>query len=891
MGIELGSRLGAYEIVSLLGVGGMGEVYRARDTKLQRDVALKVLPDAFSSDPERLARFEREAQLLASLNHPNIAVIHGVEEGRPVHRTSPGADGSPPGSASSVRALVLELIDGETLAERLARGALPLGEAVEIAQQITVALAAAHEHSVIHRDLKPANIKIRADGTVKVLDFGLAKALESAQASSSPAAATLISPAMTRHDMILGTAAYMSPEQARGRAADERSDIWAFGCVLFEMLAGGRVFGGDEISDTMAAVLRAEPEWARLPVDTPPNIRRLLRRCLEKDPKRRLADVRDARLELDEAADVAPVAVAPSSRSAWRERAAWTVAALSLVAAIVAAALLRPRTAQVAAPVSRQLSIMPPENTRLVVEQRPFAISPDGRQLVFVAAGTDGVSRLWVRPLDSLTANVLPGTELAIAPFWSPDSRFIGFFADGKLQRTDARGGPAQLLTEAPSTFGVAGSWSAEDVILFGGGIGEPIQQISALGGQATTVVPAAGALATEPFFLPDGRRFLYTVFIGPVAAKVFLGSLDGGDPRFLFDTNSGAVQASGHLVYVKAGELIAQPFDATLGSVTGAGAAIAEPVPGTSITFSASNDGTLVYRRTGQLNRLVWVDRAGKQAAVAAPVSAYGAWSLSSDDQRVAFDRTNGSGMDVWIFDIQRQIPSRLTTRTTLSNVPIWSPDDDTIAFATLGDIGLDIYRRAGSGAGDDEPLVKLDAQPIVFPSDWSPDGKVLTYYRTSDETNLDTWMLPLEPGSQPIAFLQSRFNESQGQFSPDGKWFAYVSDQSGQPQVYVTGFPTPGGREQVSMAGGVQPRWRPDGRELFYLAPDGNLMAVAVQLGDTFTAETPRVLFATTLQRDALRQTYEVSSDGARFLLQVPVETSPSFTVVLDWPALLSR
>jgi Tol biopolymer transport system component len=853
----------------------MGEVWKARDAKLNRDVALKVLPEAFTRDSERIARLTREAQVLASLNHSNIAAIHGLED-------------------SAVHALVLEFVDGPTLADRIAGRPLPIDEALSIARQLTDALEAAHGQGVIHRDLKPANIKVRPDGMVKVLDFGLAKALDTVPGpglahSVSP---TITSPAMTRAGVVLGTAAYMSPEQARGRQADERSDIWAFGCVLFEMLTGRRVFEADEVSDTMAAVLRAEPSWRDLPATTPPSVRRLLQRCLEKDPKRRLADIRDARLEIDERDDQG--AVARPSRFEGREQLAWGVAALGIVATALVGWLLWQRGAPPAQSSASQFVILPPERTSFGADATA-AISPDGRSLVFTAAGAGEPPRLWVRSLDSLVATMLSGTDAARMPFWSPDSASIGFFAGGKLKRVDAQGGPVQTLADVDLSFQFGGTWNRDGVILFSPGFNRPIYRVSARGGgEPTPVTNREGTdknLHGGPFFLPDGRHFLFSAARGPTNHDIQVASIDAPDGVNLLTAESPAVYASGYLLYLKDGALQAHPFDAATRTLTG------EPVPVPAsgafvgdVAFSASNEGTLLHQPQSAQSELVWIDRKGSRVGVAAPASAYLDADLSKDGKWVAFTRWATTIQDVWVADLERQITSRFTTEPPLNNVPIWSPDNRTIAFATTRNGGLDIYQGTVGSTSDQQEMLRLSAPPIVFPSDWSRDGRYLMYYRSDPKSQLDTWVLPLAGDRTPTKLLGSGFNESQGQFAPNGKWIAYVSDESGQAQVWVQAFPTPARRIQVSTTGGAQPRWRPDGNELFYLAMDGSLMSVSVKAGDTFTAGTPRVLFPTRLDPRSLRQRYSVSPDGERFLFQAPVETAKdAMTVVLNWPALL--
>ena len=857
----------------------MGQVFRARDTKLDRDVALKILPEAFAHDVDRLARFQREAKTLASLNHPNIAAIYGLEE------------------SGGVTALVMELVEGDDLSQRIVRGAMPLDEALPIAKQIAEALEVAHEQGIIHRDLKPANIKVRADGTVKVLDFGLAKAMDPAAAmspglSQSP---TITTPAMTQAGVILGTAAYMAPEQAKGKSADKRSDIWAFGCVLFEMLTGRRAFDGEEVSDTLAAVLRAEPDQNALPAATPASVRRLLRRCLEKNPKRRLADIRDARLELDEASSE-PLAETPRAgrRSPWRERIAWSLALVGLVLGIAAAAWLWER--ETPSVPTAQFAILPPNDTAFAPDAETVAVAPDGRSVVFAAGGSDAPWQLWLRSIDGLNVRPLAGTEGARRPFWSGDGRSIGFFADGKLKRVDAGGGPVRPLADVDATFTLGGTWNSGGIILFAPSFGRPIMRMSASGGASTSVTnlkQGETVVHNSPFFLPDGRHFIYSAATGPTTHVVYFASLDGGEPVRLVETNSPAQYAEpGYLLYVIGKALMAHPFDAQHGTLVGEPVSVAISVVLGGVVFSASTTRTLMYRPTSTTNELVWVDRQGHRTGVAAPVAAYEAIALSPDGKRIAFDRYSSTDQDVWVHDIERQLSSRFTTQGPFNNVPVWAPDGGTIAFATGRNGGIDIYQRKFGATGDDDAVLRVNAIPILFPSDWSRDGKYLMYYCTDTNTRLDTWVLPLFGDRTPIKILGTPYNESQGQFAPDGKSFAFVSDDEGQPQVYLQSFPSPTRRAKVSTGGGTQPRWRPDGRELFYLAPDGKMMSVSIRGNDTLETDAPRLLFNTPLDSRALRQSYAVSPDGQRFLLQMPsASSSATLTVVLNWPGLLPR
>ena len=902
--VASGTRLGPYEIVCAIGAGGMGEVYRAHDAKLNRDVALKVLPEAFALDPDRLARFKREAQILASLNHPNIAAIHGFEE----------SDGVP--------ALVLELVEGPTLADRIAQGPIPLDDALPIARQIAEALEAAHEHGIIHRDLKPANIKVRPDGTVKVLDFGLAKALESttvrADLTHSP---TITSPAMTRKGVILGTAAYMSPEQAKGRPADRRSDLWAFGCVLYEMLTGRKAFNGEEVTDTLAAVLHSDPDWRVLPGATPVALRRLLRRCLVKDLKGRIADASTARLEIDDALAPAATAdgqavLAPPRRLWHRGGVAWLAAAALLFAALALGIVAYVRRAAEDAPAFRAL-IPAPENTVLGGKNLPsdsqglsIALSPNGRHLVFGATSADGVWRLWVRPLDGGSAQLLAGTENGIRPFWSPDGRSVAFFADNKLKRVDIAGGRVLTVCEHPDFYrGGGGTWNADEVILFATALGRRrsgrLHRVPATGGTATAVTTidtkAVYSLDSAPFFLPDGRHFLYT-HTSTETPSVYVRSIDGPE-TLLLEGVANAQYAQGRLLFLRGTTLMAQPFDAGGGVLMAEAAPVVEgiaidPNSRTGL-FSVSATGLLAYQAGtgGMVSQLTWFDRTGKAAGVLGEQADYNTVNLSQDGTRAAVSLRDASGnMDVWVVDVVRGIRTRFTFDPDNENQGIWSPDGTRIVFDSARKGGRrDLYQKAAHGGGTEDDVI--DTSPVnKYPTSWSADGRFLLYNSTEStpRTGNDLWVMPLFGDRKPRAFLQTAFLETRAQFGPDGRWVAYQSNESGRNEVYVAPFPGPGGKWQVSTAGGGSPRWRRDGTELFYVALDGKLMAAAVSSrGSTFDVGAVRALFNGRMRDQLLGIPYDVTADGQRFLVNTLVEqTAPSsITLVVNWPSLLKK
>jgi serine/threonine protein kinase/Tol biopolymer transport system component len=874
-----GTRLGPYEILAKLGEGGMGEVYRATDTNLKRQVAIKVLPESVVGDAERLARFQREAEVLAALNHPNIAAIYGLER------------------SGGTSALVMELVEGPTLADRIASGAsaghakMPLDEALPIARQIAEALGAAHEQGIVHRDLKPANVKVRDDGTVKVLDFGLAKALDTDRASAPADASmspTITSPAMTQAGIILGTAAYMSPEQARGRRVDKRADIWAFGCVLYEMLAGTRPFQGDDLTETLASVVKDQPDLSRVPS----TVRRLLAKCLEKDPARRLRDLGDAWDLLDDPARLpAPAAPPAPVRARWPLALGVGVAAAAV--AFGAAWTVFSRTSPTPSDVQRFKLDLPASTGDL----HSLAMSPDGRYLA-MALSVNGTRRLWLRPIGSFEAHPIPASDGAMFPFWSPDSRDVAFFAQGKLKRAAVAGGPPVIVCDASD--GRGGSWNQDDVIVFAPNGFPAIQRVPASGGSPVDVTKPGSRF---PVFLPDGRHFvyLYTGGESPSDQGIRLASLDGKeDVRLLPDSSSVSV-ANGHVVFIRGGTLMAQPIDAQTGRLAGDATPIADDVSFGGVRsyglMTMSSAGVLVYA-SGQgvrtTTQLTWLDREGRRLGTVGDQGAIQDPSLSPDGRAVAFFRLEASVPGLWLRALDRGVEQRFTTDAPGLD-PIWSPRGDQIAFQSRGDL----FEKSTDGSGTAQVLVKDGTSKTA--SDWSRDGRYLVFLWQSPATLIDVWVLPRESsGQKPFPFLQSPANEHHARLSPDGRWIAYASDESGRDEVYVRPFPSGDGRWQMSSDGGTEPRWRGDGKELFFIAADRKMMAAAVSADTTGPSPVFRPGAATPLFDTQTRPVnlfswaYDVSSDGARFLLAAPVGASaaaPALNVVVNWEAELKR
>jgi eukaryotic-like serine/threonine-protein kinase len=886
LALTAGTRLGVYQITAPIGEGGMGQVWRATDTTLGRQVAIKILPDAFAADPERLARFEREAKTLASLNHPHIAAIYGFEK------------------SSGVHALVMELIEGDDLSQRIKKGAIPLDEALPIAKQIAEALEAAHEQGIIHRDLKPANIKVRADGTVKVLDFGLAKAMD-APAGSSPHVSqspTITTPAMTQAGMILGTAAYMAPEQAKGRPVDRRADIWAFGAVLFEMLSGTRAFRGEDVTDTIVSVISKEPDWSAVPAATPARLRQLLTRCLKKDAKTRLQAIGDARVPIDELLSGAPedwggsLPAIPTTTASSRGRLPWMVAAAAVVGMIALAvpAVRYLRQPAPSTPPEMRLEIATPA-TDVPLD---FALSPDGRSLVFVASG-DGPTRLWLRPFDQTEARPLAGTEGASYPFWSPDGRSVGFFANTRLLRLDIAGGAPDVLATLTGVSN-GGSWSTDGSIVFSRQLTGPLWRVPGTGGDPVAVTqldPPRQISHRHPQFLPDGRQFLFHAEGAPETAGIYLGSLDGGAPTRLTAADSaGAFLPPDRVVFVRQGTLVARRLDLTGRALTGEPVTLAEGV-GVDRYFrggvAVSGARQVAYRAAGESStrQLTWLDRTGKSVGVAGEPDAsdLSTPALSPDGRRVAMRRAVQGNLDIWLLDFLRTGLTRLTFHAAGEYSPVWSPDGIRIAFNSNRTGAYNLYVKSSNGAGAEVRLGPPANNKA--PTDWSADGRWLLYWEVHPTTGRDAWALDMtSPDYTPRVIANTPAEEAIPALSPDGRWVAYQTNESGRFEVVVQSFPDAGGKWQVSTAGGVAPGWRADGKELFFLAPDSTLMAAPViALGASFEAGTPVALFRTRSVEGGSttgQKHYAVARDG-RFLINQPVAdaTAAPITLILNW------
>ena len=903
MRLNPGTRLGPYEIVSTVGAGGMGEVWRARDTRFNRVVAIKVLPAAFASDADRLRRFEIEALATSALNHPNILTIHDI--------------GTAPPEFEDVPYIVTELLAGADLRAQLTTdsegSALPVRMVIDYGRQIAAGLAAAHEKGIVHRDLKPENLFVTTDGRVKILDFGLAK-LKSHQVAGTHSQAPT-QKQITDPGVVMGTVGYMSPEQVRGQEPDHRADIFSFGAILYEMLSGRRAFSGGSAIEVMNAILKEDPpELTATNRRVPRGLEQLIRRCLEKKPDQRFHSAHDLgyaleALSISSGAQLQTQAALPIQDEArprlmGSPRLAWAIAAALLLVTlgVIWAYVTSPRSADARV---MKFSILPPEKSSF----GQIAVSPDGRHLAFTAM-TGGKLQLWVRALDVVDAKPLTGTQNALFPFWSPDSRSIGFFADGWLKKTDVTGGPVQTLCEVPVPLG--GTWSREGVILFGQ-MPAGLLRISATGGEVAQVTTYDRSRQEfshlYPTFLPDGRHFLYSISSEVKETRgVYLGSLDGTVKRRLLDREpvikympavSGDTSSGpGWLVFARDGALVAQPFDARRLEFSGEPFSVSDQVGSdlgftSYFTFSVSDNGVLVFdpSRGRQRQQYRWMDRRGQQIkSLDVDAGIFQFW-LSPDERRFVADRIDPQTgtYDLWLYDVTGGNAARFTFGPQHDFGPVWSPDGSRIVWTSSPDGISNLYQKASSLAGEETLFLKSDY--TKWPTDWSRDGRLIVYCQIDPKSKTDVWILPVTGAGEgkPVPAVVTEANEGAGTLSPDQHWLAYVSDMSGRNEVYVQSYPGGGGKRQVSIGGGDNPRWRQDGRELFYYAGDGKLMAAPVKSGESFETGAAVSLFEFRSGTTPGFQPYAVTSDGQRFLIDAVVEAQPNapLTVVVNWPA----
>ncbi len=878
MGLTSGTKLGPYEILSPLGAGGMGEVYRARDTRLGREVALKVLPPAFADDNERMARFRREAQVLASLNHPNIAIIHGMEESGGFH------------------ALVMELVEGSTLAERIAQGGIPADEALLIARQVAEGLEIAHEKGIVHRDLKPANIKLTPDGKVKILDFGLAKPQDGRDSGSSLSDSPTVTSQNTRAGVILGTAPYMSPEQAKGKRVDTRTDVWAFGCVLFEMLTGHATFEGETVTDALASVVKDEPKWTSLPAKIPPRIRQLLRRCLDKDPKHRLQAIGEARIALEEKPEDAEAQPpAPPPAPGWFRRGLGPLGAAGVAIAVLCIVFLF----QNRSPQAERMQFAIP----LPAEVSNLALSEDGRMFAYVARDdASGRNALYVQRLGSTSAEELAGTEGASYPFWSPDNAYVAFFANGKLKKVSSSGGVPQVLTSA--TFGRGGAWSRRGVIVYTPDTGTPLWRVNADGTGAAPLTDKL-YLPSEythrwPVFLPDGKHFLFWAGIyqsAPQVSGIYLSSLDAKDKKFILPALSNPGYANGHLYYVDQRRMLCVvPFDAARGAVTGESTVISDRIAFQPSVFwgafTAGGNDTVVYDTSvgSALSALTWYDRSGKELGRVGDPGVLSNPSISPDGTRATVDVADlkEASVDIWIRDLDHNTGSRFTFDRNEEVTGVWSRDGTKVAFRAFHANSVDLAVKNIAGLQSQIVAWTASNADDIFPNAWAPDGKKILC--TIQPATGGTELVMVDPDSKKITpFFSSNTPANDGQISPDGKWVAYSSNESGEWEIYVTSFPAAEGKWQVSRTGGTEPRWKADGQELFYIDSKSMLTAIPISAEGSISFGSPSQLFpirgrAAISSSDTF--TYDVAKDGRRFLVNryVKPEHVEPLTVVLN-------
>jgi eukaryotic-like serine/threonine-protein kinase len=880
-------KLGPYEVVSAIGAGGMGEVYRAKDPRLGREVAIKVLPASMSQDSDRLRRFEQEAKAAGVLNHPNITAVYDI------------------GSVDGAPYVVQELLEGETLRAELAAGRFSARKAIDFALQIAQGLAAAHEKGIVHRDLKPENLFVTKDGRVKILDFGLAKLTQVERDNLATNLPTAAAVAVTEPGVVMGTLGYMSPEQVKGKPADARSDIFAFGAILYEMLSGKRAFHGDSAGETMASILKEEPaDLSITNQNISPGLERIVRHCLEKNPERRFQSASDIAFALqtlsDSSGGVIPGALAPRARRI-PQALVWGVAGLVAGGVLAALLLVGRRSPAVSAGRPIRFEVPAPQEQRVV---GTIAISQDGSRLAFTGREPSGAMALWVRELSDPNAQMLRGTEGAELPFWSPDGKSIGFFANGELKRVAISGGPPQ--TVAPTTADVRGaSWSADGRIVFAPTFSGPLMQVSVSGGKVTpaTKLDKARNEGTHrwPWFLPDGRHFLYYAAgsTGVEPGEIFVADLDSGSVKHITQSSSLVVYASpGYLVFVRGSTLVAQPFDADRMEVRGEAAPLGVDLPSNSSTsgqraLSASLNDILSWRTQASLtSQPVVLDRQGREVGRLAEPGAWYFPRLSPDGQRLAAARSiaNNTVGDIWEVDIARNIATRMTLDPADHENPVWSADGTRIAFTSdrKGASG-DLYVMRADQPGSDELLLASEGAKTT--GSWSPDGRTLIFEISTAQSRQDLWLLPVEGDRKPVPFLATPFAERNARFSPDGRWVAYASDVSGAPEIYVRPFRESGGTWRVSNRGGQTPSWRGDGREIYYLAPDDTLMAAPVTNTSPFETGPSAPLFKIAVSESPDAQ-YDVFPDGKRFVVNQRISARDEpINVLVHWPAALKK
>jgi serine/threonine-protein kinase len=878
MSFTTGTRIGPYEITSPLGEGGMGVVYRAHDTKLERDVAIKALPDAFANDSDRLQRFQREAQVLASLNHPNIAHIYGLEE------------------SAKTCCIVMELVEGETLQERIKRGPVPIEETLAIAKQIAEALEAAHEKGIIHRDLKPANIKFTASGQVKVLDFGLAKAFQEQRVTTLSNSPTLLNASMP--GVILGTAAYMSPEQARGREVDRTTDVWAFGCVLYEMLTGRSAFEGEDVTEIIGRIVAAEPDWKRLPDGTPMSVQRLLRRALRKDSRQRLGDIRDARIEIEDALTGSATeqigVTIPAAIAVRDKKREWIFGALGCVAIIALLIVLWApwRTITPAAPLRISSELGADVGlASSVLGNSALALSPDGSILAFVAA-KDGASQIYIRRLGQLQASPLVGTSGALSPFFSPDGQWLGFFAEGKLKKISVTGGAAVTLADAPASRG--GSWGSDGNIVFHPNPAGGLLRVPSAGGKAEPLTKLGQGELTHrwPQVLPGTKAVLYMSSGAPGNAEhsnIVVQPLPTGTPKVLVRGGyHPQYAASGHLLYIDEGTLFAVPFDLNRLETIGQPVPVvegvsAQPTNTGAAQFTVSETGAFAYlpgRGAGNDSPVLWMTHDGKTSPLRSMPSDWSNPHFSPDGQRLAMDILFSGNIDAWIYEWARDTLMRLTFDPADDRNPVWTPDGKRIAFASGRAKGpLNLYWQRADGTGEVQRLT--ESSKIQYPSSFHPSGKYLAFFEQTGGNSFDLMILPIEgdetsglKAGKPSVFLNTPADEQEPIFSPDGRWIAYTSDESGRAEVFVRPFPGPGGKWQISTAGGFGAAWSRTRRELLYRGFDSRIMVASYTVdGDSFKADKPRLWSdQTILPRGRNPRFFDLHPDGERIAAAVP-------------------